>query len=388
MKLLIINHHYADKTNSGTLTQNLAEMLANRNHEISVLTTTMSNEIEVAVEKNVRLIKIPIKTKNGHFSTFQLLSWLIKAKRFLKKHLKAEKYQLCLAFNALPAGELAFSMKEMFRLPYIIFSQGYDIPWILPEKMMWLHATCYQWIRKICMQAELNFVNSNSELKNLNAFLSAKAKINVATPVLNDLQNLDFSVENKQFTILYNDVLDTQGDPFTFLTAIDIVRRKIPSVEAIVLGKGRFYSKIQAFIAKNHLENHVKLVNCLDRTDMQNSVKQPSLIVDTNLLDAVRLFSLNALLQGNYIIANENENIAQLVAENINGNLFKQQNINDLAEKIILFYHTKFLQNYSIPNEQIEILRKKFNQETVINWYEEIFKEVIDNASIKWLMYR
>lgn len=173
MKLLVLNYEYPPiGGQAGAISKNIADRLASRRHDITVLTTYYDGTEATSVENGVRVIRLKSKRKDARLSNVrEMISWMIMARKFLKKHLHTEKYDLCVANFALPCGEIAYSMKEMYHLPYTIISHGPDIPWNNPKQMMWYHAACYHWIRKICMQAERNYVCSDEMLSNINAFL-------------------------------------------------------------------------------------------------------------------------------------------------------------------------------------------------------------------------
>ena len=180
MKLLVLNYEYPPiGGQAGAISKNIADGLAVRGHDITMLTTYYDGTEATSVENGVRVIRLKSKRKDAsHSNVREMISWMIMARKFLKKHLQTEKYDLCVANFALPCGEIAYSMKEMYHLPYTIISHGPDIPWNNPKQMMWYHAACYHWIRKICMQAERNYVRSDEMLANINAFLGGSKNKN------------------------------------------------------------------------------------------------------------------------------------------------------------------------------------------------------------------
>ena len=231
MKLLVLNYEYPPLGGgAGIISKNIAEGLATLGNEVTVLTTYYEGTEEDCIENGVRVLRLKSKRKDVFQSNIrEMLSWMICAKRFLKKHLQVGKYDLCFANFALPCGEVAYSMKDMFHLPYVIISHGHDIPWFFPEQMMWYHAACYHWIRKICMQSKRNYVQSDEMLSNINAFLggtTAKNKL-IFNGWNRDKFFPDESKRAKKFTILFAGRLVMQKDPMTFLKAIKIAKEKI-----------------------------------------------------------------------------------------------------------------------------------------------------------------
>jgi len=176
MRLLVLNYEYVPVGGkSGIITKEIAEALLNRGHKISIVTTWYDGEPENYRDGDLHLIRVRSRRKNKSTSNpLEMLSWISKSKKFLEDHLKTEKYDLCIANFALPGGEVAYSMKLLYKLPYVVITYGYDIPWLFPEKMMWYHAVTYHWIRKICLQSEQNYVPSLDMKSNMDSFLGNK----------------------------------------------------------------------------------------------------------------------------------------------------------------------------------------------------------------------
>ena len=207
MKVLVLSHEYPPVGGgSGVIVKNIAEGFASRGHEVAVVTTFFSGVDEQSVENNVSVTRLKSRRKSSLKSNpWEMLSWIHRANKFLKKHLEVEKYDVCLANFALPGGEVAYTMKQVFHLPYVVLTHGFDLPWYCPEKMMWYHAACYQWIRKICMQSERNYVRDDDLLKNINAFLAG-------TESSNKLICNDVDAQNQEIGISENAVAQYEED--------------------------------------------------------------------------------------------------------------------------------------------------------------------------------
>ncbi|HRW22678.1 MAG TPA: glycosyltransferase, partial [Bacteroidales bacterium] len=151
MKLLVLNYEYPPLGGgAGQISKSISEGLALLGHDITVLTTWYEALAETETLNNVKIIRLKSKRKFVYRSNpFEMTSWIYHAKKFLKEHLKTEKYDLVFANFALPGGEVAYSIKLKFRIPYVIISHGHDIPWFAPEQMIWYHIFTYHWIRTI-----------------------------------------------------------------------------------------------------------------------------------------------------------------------------------------------------------------------------------------------
>ncbi|HPX75595.1 MAG TPA: glycosyltransferase family 4 protein [Bacteroidales bacterium] len=377
MKLLILNYEYPPLGGgAGVITQNIAEGLAKLGHDVSVVTTWFKGEQEVEiVNDNLKIIRLKSKRKYLFRSNpREMLSWISYAKSFLKKHLVTNKYDLCFANFALPGGEVAYSLKMRFQLPYVIISHGHDIPWFMPKEMMWYHALTYHWIKTICVHSKRNYVQSNDMKTNIDAFLgpsfSHKNKIiyngwdsNVFSP--------DYSLRKKQFTILFPGRLVKQKDPMSFLKAINIIKNQIDDFKVIILGDGVLRKKMEKFTKANGLDKIVEFKLWVSKEEMLYNYRSASLTVLPSLNEGMSIATLEALACGQYLIATEVSNNKSLIKEDYNGNFIETQNPKDIATKILNFYNTKFLNKYLIPIEDLNKYHKLFEWDKIIKEYEQ-----------------
>ncbi len=392
MKLLMLNYEYPPLGgNSGKITKNIAEGLAKLGHDITVLTTFFEGTEENSIENGVKIIRLKSKRKDIFQSNpLEMLSWIHLTKRFLEKHLQTEKYNLCIANFSLPAGEVAYSMKDMYLLPYAVITHGHDIPWFLPEQMMWYHAACYQWIRRICMISERNYVQSDEMLANIKAFLAGTVASNKL--IFNGYDTNKFlpdkSKHSEKFTILFVGKLDLPKDPLTFLKAINIAKNTIPDMRVHIVGDGKMRKATEEFIAQNGLSEIVEIKTKLTENELINEYQSASLFVTTSLAESMSPETLEAAACGKYIITTKNGNCDLLISENINGNFSVKKDFNALAIEISNFYEQKFKQNYTVPNDIPEKIAEQFNWGKIVKQYEEDFSAIIERCVIKGYVQR
>lgn len=377
MKLLILNYEYPPLGGgAGVITQNIAEGLSKLGHEISVVTTWFQGEKEVEiVNDNLKIIRLKSKRKYLYRSNpREMLSWISYAKAFLKKHLVSNKYDLCFANFALPGGEVAYSLKMRFQLPYVIISHGHDIPWFMPKEMMWYHALTYQWIKTICVHSKRNYVQSNDMKTNIDAFLgpsfSHKNKI-IYNGWNSTIFSPDYSLRKKQFTILFPGRLVKQKDPMSFLKAINIIKNQIDDFKVIILGDGVLRKKMEKFTKANGFDKIVEFKLWVSKEEMLYNYRSASLTVLPSLNEGMSIATLEALACGQYLIATEVSNNKSLIKEDYNGNFIETQNPKDIANKILNFYNTKFLNNYLIPIEDLNKYHNLFEWDKIIKEYEQ-----------------
>ncbi|MDD3688084.1 MAG: glycosyltransferase family 4 protein [Bacteroidales bacterium] len=382
MKLLILNYEYPPLGGgAGVITQNIAEGLAARGHNITVLTTWFLGEEEDSTIGNLRIIRLKCKRKVVYKSNpIEMLSWMNAAKSFLKKHLLTEKYDLSFANFSLPGGEVAYSMKLMYNLPYVVMSHGHDIPWFMPEQMMWYHALTYQWIRTICLHSKRNYVQSQDMKDNIDAFLGKTFSVNnkiIYNGWNSSIFSPDYSQRKSEFTILFPGRLVKQKDPMSFLKAIEIIKDKIVDFKVIILGDGPLRKQMESFVSSKNISNFVEFKSWVDKTEMLYNYRSASLTVLPSLNEGMSIATLEALACGQYVIATRVSNNESLITPGTNGNFIEKKNPADIAAKILDYYNTKFKLGYLIPLDELNKYHELFEWDKIIDEYEEDLGKIV-----------
>lgn len=383
MRLLILNYEYPPLGGgAGVITQNIAEGLATKGHQISVITTWFTGEPEDHISGNLRIIRLKSRRRELFQSNpIEMLSWMFAAKKYLNKHLLTEKYDLCFANFSLPGGEVAYSMKLRFKLPYVIISHGHDIPWYMPEEMMWYHAATYHWIHTICLQSERNYIQSEEMKKNIDSFLGrsfcSKNKI-IYNGWNSKFFSPDYSLRFKNFTILFIGRLVKQKDPMSFLKAITIVKDKIPDLKVHVLGDGKLRKNMEKYVQNNGLSKMVVFKSWITKPEMLYEYRSASLTVLPSLNEGMSIATLEALSCGQYVIATRVSNNESIITPGVNGEFIEKKNPKDIAEKILDFHKNKFLSNYLIPKEDLNKYHELFEWNKIIDEYENDLVGIVE----------
>jgi phosphatidylinositol alpha-1,6-mannosyltransferase len=77
-----------------------------------------------------RVFKVPVDSKNIHHSSnIELLRYSFRGLRQALQLMHQQPYDLCWAYATVPAGFIAMALRLRTGLPYILITQGPDIPW-------------------------------------------------------------------------------------------------------------------------------------------------------------------------------------------------------------------------------------------------------------------
>lgn len=382
MKILVLNYEYPPLGGgAGVIARYIAEGLAERGHELSVLTAWFPDLETDTREKGVRVIRLKSKRKHLFRShPAEMMSWVRKAKKYLRSHLNEEKYDICFAHFALPGGDVAYHTEAKSGLPYVLISHGHDIPWFFPKQMFWYHLLTYHWIHRIVINSKALFVQSDAMEKNAGKFLGKKYS-HLIRQIPNgwdaDRFYPDYNKRSKKFTVLFPGRLVKQKDPFSFLNAISILREELPEIQVEILGDGPLRAKMEHDVKKQGLDSVVTFRGWVDKKSMLEAYQRGSLVVLPSLDEGMSIATLEALACGQYVIVTDVSRNARLITPGVNGELAEKRNPQDLAARMSAYYHEKFLNNYQIPEEQLKTLKDIYDWKQVVKEYEEALEEIV-----------
>ncbi|HJZ45543.1 MAG TPA: glycosyltransferase family 4 protein [Roseiflexaceae bacterium] len=116
---------------TGTVNRALLQQFAQAPEiEIDLVTSALgrASEQERFAER-IRLFKVPVNNRNVHHSSNrELLTFAARALPAALRLHRAQRYDFCFAWSAVPAGGVALALKRLAGLPYLVRVCGPDIP--------------------------------------------------------------------------------------------------------------------------------------------------------------------------------------------------------------------------------------------------------------------
>lgn len=130
MKILIVSHEYPPIGGGGAnACMNLAREYGNAGHKVVILSAWYEGLEDTETWDDISIIRVHAKRKHlEHCSFAEMMDFLIKAIPFAKRLEKANNFDICHVFFAIPSGPIAYILKKKYGLPYVIRFGGGDIP--------------------------------------------------------------------------------------------------------------------------------------------------------------------------------------------------------------------------------------------------------------------
>lgn len=382
MKLLVLNYEYPPiGGGAGVIAQNISERLALFGHQVTVITTWYKTEKEITENGNLKVIRLKSKRKHTYKSSItEMLSWVHESRKFLNHYCRTEKFDLCFANFAIPSGIVALFLKRKYGLKYTVISHGHDIPWRFPKQMLYFHIVTYFWIKKICIESEMNFMQTKIMMDNINRFLGKKYRFKNML-ILNGLDTRLFmpdpAMKSKQFKMVFTGRLVEQKDPFTVLKAVKLFSEKHKDFTMHIMGDGVLRKGMEDFVNQNGLADNIKFFGWVSKEQMVKEYQTAHVNVIASIFEGMSIGVFESLACGCFLVTTPIDDVEHIITEGENAFIVANfASPLEMTEQLEHYYNDKYLNNYAVPEKLINELKVKYDWNHRVEEYEAVFKKI------------
>jgi glycosyltransferase involved in cell wall biosynthesis len=163
MRILILNSEYPPVGGgAGNASANIAHWLAQMGHEITVVTSRFDKLPHKEQHSNLTVYRIPaLRVRQDRSRPLEQLSFLISAAIWTLGLASRFKWNATVAFFGIPSGAIAFLLKKIFNIPYIVSLRGGDVPGFRPYDFLLYHKILSPFFRTVWKNAAGIVANSN-----------------------------------------------------------------------------------------------------------------------------------------------------------------------------------------------------------------------------------
>lgn len=371
-RILLLNYEFPPLGGGASpVSYEIAKNLSHtHNYKIDVV--TMGYKDLPAFEKkdgiNIYRVKC-LRSKKEICHPWEQLTYIISAKKFLRKHLKTHKYDINHTHFLIPTGVLALWVKKHFSIPYIITVHGSDVPGFNPDRFKFLHKFTKSSLRKICKNAKL-IISPSKYLVNLINENIGNYPVKV---IPNGIYIDKFTPKEKNNIILSTGrLLERKG--FQYL--IRAVSEEDCGFEVHICGNGPMMPKLKQLAKKS--KTKIFLHGWMDDTskEYKNILESALIYTLVSEKENASIALLEAMSAGCAIITSNISGCPETVGNA--GITIPPKNIKKLKKEIV-----RLIKNPNLSKKLGSLARKRvttrFKWEVIIKNYQQIFK--VNNAS-------
>ncbi len=180
MKVLILNSEYPPiGAGAGNASAHIAGEFVRHGHRVAVVTAAHADLPEEETLNGVRILRGPaVRRRVDRSTALEQVIFMLGATARCLSLMRESRPDVVVAFFGLPSGGVAWTLKVLFKIPYIVSLRGGDVPGFRPYDFWLYHRLAVPFLRAIWHDAAAVVANSQG-LRDLALAFSSKTRIEV-----------------------------------------------------------------------------------------------------------------------------------------------------------------------------------------------------------------
>jgi glycosyltransferase involved in cell wall biosynthesis len=375
MRLLLINSEYPPiGGGAANASANIARLLAAQGHEVTLLTSRFADLPREETRARVRVVRIPaLRRRVDHSNAAEQISFLVSAALWAVGRLRRRKPEVTLAFFGAPSGVVAWILKRLYGIPYIVSLRGGDVPGFRPYDFRIYHKLMAPGLRLVWRGASAVVANS-AGLRDLARRFYSRIEI----PIIPN------GVELERFT-----PPDRSWSPPRILSVGRVVYQKGFDLAAQALaglkelpwewriaGDGPQMVTLQQLVRDLGLRERVYFLGWQDSTRLKRCYAAANLFLFPSRHEGMPNAVLEAMASGLPVVATRIAGNEELVVDGETGALVAAEDVESLREALRPMLERAALRE-RMGRASRRRVQRSFSWTKVARQYEQILKEAI-----------
>ena len=335
MRILMLNNEFPPLGGgTGTVNRALLSRFAQKtNLEIDLITSALGRVVEhERFAERIRIIKVPVHNQNIHHSTNrELLTYAARALPLALKLVPVQRYDFCFAWSAVPAGGVAWALRRLTGLLYLVRVCGPDIPGF-ERRYGALYPILTPAIRATWRDARVVIAKCEAEAAMIRAVDRNTAISLVANGVdLAAFQPSDSILDSGPLRIVcIARLIERKGQHHL----IEAVRRLVSAGVEVTLdlvGTGDAQAALAAQVQAAGLTAQVRFAGYVPRERIAEHYAAAHVFALASYNEGMSVATLEAMAAGLPVVVTRTGGTTELVKEEINGLTFGWADVNGLT---------------------------------------------------------
>lgn len=367
MKILVLNYEFPPLGGGAApVSKDISLQLSKKGHDVTVVTMGYHDLPAYEEIQGIKVYRLKcLRSRKSSCKPWEQYSYLLAVRRFMRKHMLTQHYDVCHTHFVIPTGEAAKWVERKYRIPYIITAHGSDVEGHNQKTTMKI-------MHRILRVGWRKIVNESYAVVSPSKYLMELMRHNylcdkyayIPNGIEWDKWHKFDRPECKQNKILIMGRLQKFKNVQMILHALNLVDLGDWQVE--ILGDGPYRQELEELSSVLGLSDKVRFRGWIDNgTEEQIMfVKEASLYISASQFENCPMSVIETAAAGCYPLLSDIPAHRELIAED--ACFFKLEDIQGLAEKIqrIVTGRKQNMEN------RADILR--FDWRNIIQQYEEL----------------
>lgn len=377
MRILIINSEYPPiGGGAGNASENLAKRFVALHQDVVVMTVNFNDMPGDSVENKIRVIRIKsLRQRQDRSGPFEQVVFLAAGSIGGINLLRKWRPDVILAFFGVPGGAVAWLIKKLSGIPYLVSLRGGDVPGFRPYDFAFYHRLIGPLLHIVWKEAGGVVANSQG-LKELAVNFDRNVDINIVPNgvdvgrfVLNKDRDWDKPRLLWVGRLVYQKGLDIL---FNALGGLSLVPWTLTLV-----GDGPQRNALEQIAIKREIVDRIEFLGWLPKDELLRHYRDSNLFVFPSRHEGMPNSVLEAMASGLPVIASDISGNEELVIPGITGLLVPPGNTNALKDTLLdlLSDPVRRKQMGSAARERVE---NHYTWDQVAQKYLSLLQEIVD----------
>ena len=333
MRILIINSEYPPiGGGAGNASAHIADQFQKLGHKVAVVTSRFENLPHREQNKDLTVYRVPsIRRQQDRSNPLEQIIFILSASLWTLSFVPHFRPNATLAFFGVPSGAVAWLIKMIYRIPYVISLRGGDVPGFRPYDFYYYHKLIAPFLRIIWKKASAVIANSNGLRQLAHAFDSG-----FEIPVIPNGVDLEhYQVAHRDWSpprllsvgrIVHQKGLDLAMHALGGLKELDW--------EWWIAGDGPQMPSLQSLAQELGIKDRVVFLGWQSRQQIVESYKQSNVFLFPSRHEGMPNALLEAMASGLPVVATCIAGNEELVVEGETGYLVPVEDIEALQGKL------------------------------------------------------
>jgi phosphatidylinositol alpha-1,6-mannosyltransferase len=350
--------------------------------EVDLITSALGKRAEEEMfSERIKIYKVPVRNKDIHHSSNrELITYAVRGFFLAMKLYRARSYDLCFAWSAVPAGAIAFLLRRLKGLHYLVRVSGPDIPGF-ERRYKNIYPLLSPLIRAVWRNAETVVVKSEVELQMIR---SLEARVNILlVPNGVDLAAFkpgDGVPNNGALRLLCVGRLIERKGQHHLIAAVKQLTDEGIDLTLDLVGTGDARAANEDQVDALGLQNRVRFLGYVPREEIAQHYARSHVFVLPSYNEGMSVALLEAMASGLTVLVTPTGGTAELVEPGVNGFIFDWANVNSLTAHLRSLARDRSMARRMGLASQARAAC--FSWEAAAGRYLEMFERIVSRASL------
>lgn len=383
MRILMINYEFPPiGGGGGNVTYYISKNLALLGHDVHVVTSSFRSLPKNEKIEGFYVHRVPVLRKSPNVcGIHEMLTYVISASIFCIVFAKRFQPDIVHVFFGIPSGPVAYVLKKLYNIPYVLFLGGRDVPRPHPDPPVYrlLYGLLMSPIRSIWANAKA-VVACSQGLKDLALKTDAKANINVIPDGVDLKKFHPIAKEKSPKTVrilAIGRLIPRKGFDYLIRSLPYVTEHSKKDFIVEIVGDGPQLSELMQIAKKVNVDRKIIFTGAVPYDKLVDKYQNADIFVLSSLAEGMPLVVLEAMASGLPVIATKVQGIDELVIDGLNGYLFNPSDYSTLS-RLMVYLINNDGKRKSMGEESLKIIQKYDwlrITEQYLNLYKEVYKE-------------